>query len=62
MRKFSLAPQIGRKSVRAADRENSVGDPLIPPAAEMPGEGRAVDWKVLPSRDDFELVRLFLFD
>ena len=38
-----LAPQIGRKSVRPADHENSVGDRLIPPAAKMPGKSRAVD-------------------
>src|SRR5882757_8053237 len=40
---FSLALQIGRKSVRAADRENCIGDSLIPPIAEMPGETRAID-------------------
>src|SRR4051795_10098268 len=39
----SLALQIGRKSVRAADRENCVGNPLIPPIAELPGEARAID-------------------
>src|ERR1700710_1695245 len=38
-----LAPQIGRKSVRAADHENSVRDRLIPPAPKMPGKRRAVD-------------------
>src|SRR5258708_16049628 len=38
-----LAPQIGRKSVRAADHENSVGDRLIPPGAKMPGKSDAVD-------------------
>ena len=43
MLKLCLAPQIGRKSVRAADHENSVGDLLVPPAAEMPGKSRAVD-------------------
>ncbi len=37
------APQFGRKSVRAADRENSVGDRLIAPAAKMPGKSGAVD-------------------
>src|SRR3981081_1974465 len=31
-----LAPQIGRKSVRAADQKKSVRDRLIPPAAKMP--------------------------
>src|SRR5438034_1236210 len=40
---FCLAPQIRRKSVRATDHENSVGDRLIPPAAKMPGKSRAVD-------------------
>src|SRR5712671_571871 len=40
---FCLAPQIRRKSVRAADHENSVGDRLIPPAGKMPGKNCAVD-------------------
>src|SRR6185312_4351462 len=40
---LSLAPQIGRKSVRAADRKNSIGDLVIPPAAKMPGKRRAVE-------------------
>src|SRR5437764_2113035 len=40
---LSLAPQIGRKSVRSADHENSVGDRRIPPAAKMAGKGGAVD-------------------
>src|SRR5665647_2877180 len=40
---FCFAPQIGRKSVRAADHENSVGDRIVPPAAEMPGKSGAVD-------------------
>src|SRR5918995_3409566 len=34
---------MGRKSVRAPDRENCVGDPLIPPLAELAGEGCAID-------------------
>src|SRR6266436_153444 len=38
-----LAPQIGRKSVRAADHENIVGDRLIPPGAKMAGKSGAVD-------------------
>src|SRR6195256_2309765 len=40
---FCLAPQIRRKSVRAADHKNSVGDRLTPPAAKMPGKIRTVD-------------------
>jgi hypothetical protein len=40
---FSLALQIGRKSVRAADCENSVGASLVAPAAEMAGKCGAVD-------------------
>src|SRR6202035_1830388 len=40
---FCFAPQIRRKSVRAADHENSIGDRLIPPAAKMPGKSLAVD-------------------
>src|SRR6476661_9819297 len=40
---FSLALQIGRKSVRASDHENCVGDPLVSPLAELPGESRAID-------------------
>ena len=39
----SLALQIGRKSVRTPDCENSVGDPFIAPAAELLGEGCAID-------------------
>ncbi len=42
MPELCLAPQIGRKSVRAADRENSLGDGFVPPAAEMPGKTRAL--------------------
>ena len=38
-----LAPQIGRKSVRAADQENCVGNRFVPPAAKMTGESRAVE-------------------
>src|SRR4051812_43734099 len=38
-----LAPQIGRKSVRAADQKKSVRGRLIPPAPEEPGKRRAVD-------------------
>src|SRR5260370_42369605 len=38
-----LAPQIGRKSVRAADQEKSIRDRLIAPAPKMPGKRRAVD-------------------
>ena len=37
------APQIGRKSVRAADRKNSAGGLFVPPAAEMPGQSGAVE-------------------
>src|SRR6267154_2678600 len=40
---LGLAPQIGRKSVRAADQEKSVRDRLIAPAPKMPGKRRAVD-------------------
>jgi len=40
---LGLAPQIGRKSVRAADQEKSVRDRLIAPAPKMPGKPRAVD-------------------
>ena len=39
----SPAPQIGRKSVRAADHENSIGDRIVPPAAKMAGKSAAVD-------------------
>src|SRR5882757_7680463 len=42
-RERSLAPQIGRKSVRAANCENCVGDRLIAKAAQMLGKSRAVD-------------------
>ncbi len=46
------APQIGRKSVRAADYENSIGDLIIPPAAQMPGKSAAVDiFAALVERD-----------
>src|SRR4051812_7656448 len=38
-----LAPQIGRKSVRATDQKKSIRDRLIPPAPEMPGKAQAVD-------------------
>src|ERR1700674_1227933 len=37
------APQIRRKSVRATDYENSIGDLIIPPAAKMPGKSAAVE-------------------
>src|SRR5882724_6369058 len=37
------APQIRRKSVRATDYENSIGDLIIPPAAKMPGKSPAVE-------------------
>src|SRR3954447_18135201 len=40
---LSPAPQIGRKSVRAADHENSIGDRIVPPAAKMSGKSAAVD-------------------
>src|SRR6516164_4500973 len=40
---FSLAPQFGRKSVRAADYENSAGDLIIAPAGEMSGKTMAID-------------------
>src|SRR6266478_2332290 len=46
------APQIGRKSVRAADYENSIGDLIIPPTAEIPGKSAAVEIiAVLVERD-----------
>src|SRR5215470_11986210 len=38
-----LAPQFGRKSVRAANDENSVGDGLVPPLAELAGKRLTVD-------------------
>src|SRR6266404_9137822 len=40
---FSLALQIGRKSVGAADYEDSVGASLVAPAAEMAGKRGAID-------------------
>src|SRR5438309_264164 len=40
---FRLTPQFGRKSVGAADHENSVACPLIPPAGQIPGKYGAVD-------------------
>src|SRR5450432_4233859 len=41
--KLRFAPQIGRKSVRAANCKNSVGDLVVPPAAKMPGKCGAVE-------------------
>ena len=41
--KLCFAPQIGRKSVRAANCKNSVGDLIVPPAAKMPGKCGAVE-------------------
>src|ERR1700681_3881979 len=38
-----LPPQIGRKSVRAADHENSVGHLFVPPAAKMAGKSGTVE-------------------
>src|ERR1700726_165075 len=38
-----IAPQIGRKSVRAADDENSAGDRPVPPAFEVAGKSSTVD-------------------
>src|SRR6478609_335034 len=38
-----VMPQIGRKSVRAADKESRAGNLLVPKTAEMPGKGGAVD-------------------
>src|SRR4051794_24940482 len=38
-----LAPQIGRKSVRAADQKKSVRHRFIAPAPKMPGKAQAVD-------------------
>src|ERR1700755_3380474 len=38
-----LAPQFWRKSVRAADDQNSIGDGLVPPLAEMAGKRGTVD-------------------
>src|SRR5437016_7443142 len=40
---FRLTPQFRRKSVRAADHENSAADALIPPAPEIPGKYGAID-------------------
>jgi hypothetical protein len=40
---FCHAPQFGRKSVRPADYENTVGDLVVSPTAKMPGKGLAVD-------------------
>src|SRR5262249_18924509 len=40
---LSPALQIGRKSVSATDCENSIGDPVVPPAAEFSRKGHAVD-------------------
>src|SRR5215475_9618567 len=42
-RELRLAPQIGRKSVRAADDKNSIGEALVPPLAEPAGECGTVD-------------------
>src|SRR5260370_24183281 len=39
----SVALQIGRKSVGAADYENSAGASLVAPAAEMAGKRGAID-------------------
>ena len=39
-RQLCLAPQIGRKSVRAADHENSVGDLLRPASGRDGGQRR----------------------
>src|SRR6476661_4385700 len=40
---LSLAPQFGRKSVRASDQKNRAGDRFVPPSAKMAGERRAVE-------------------
>src|ERR1700687_2779226 len=40
---FCLAPQIGRKSVRAANHENSIGTLCTRQTAKMPGKSCAVD-------------------
>src|SRR5260370_24613013 len=40
---LGLTPQFRRKSVRAADHENSAADALIPPAPEIPGKYGAID-------------------
>src|SRR5664279_305043 len=39
----AFAPQIGRKSVRATNHENSVAYRFVAPAAKMPGKSGAVD-------------------
>src|ERR1700752_4622476 len=39
----SPALQIGRKPVRASNCENSIGDPIVPPAAELSRKRHAVN-------------------
>jgi hypothetical protein len=55
---LGFALQIGRKSVRAADHENSLGDGLVPPLPEPAGERGTVDvFAALIERDKYGVFR-----